>query len=543
MTKAAKNAGAAPAASRVLGSLAVRLGYLSQEKLLRALEIQREDRAIGYDRPLGEILVAANYMSEEQVSFLLKLQAEGVVPEKMRPASPTPQPGVIPKASKTPPPPARKAASERPTTRLRKTPSPQTAHDTLPPVRSPFAKKPALPTAKARPREHGTTPTTGQRPAATGSGRASETLPPGLPGPLSSHPKPRPKVAPHAVPQALPQIAGYEIHSRLGQGGIGVVYRGTHNALQMDVAIKVLRPEFTRQTEFVRRFFREARAAARLRDHPGIVRAVDAGQVGHLCYFVMEYVKGLTLQELITEHAPLNPRAVVIIGHQVADALDHAWSKGMVHRDLKPENLIIQPESGLNVSAAVAHARFTVKVMDLGLAKAVIEDGAGIEPDSNITQFHGPIGTPRYMSPEQAQGHDVDTRADIYSLGATLYEAATGKPPYHAPSAFAVMVKHIRAPVPDPRALVPDMPMSLAQMLRTCMAKKPDARYPTPTALRQVLTKIYAELDKQRQNQAPKAPDQGPGSTQTSAPVSPGAESPQGLRQLGRRLRRRRGTL
>jgi len=258
------------------------------------------------------------------------------------------------------------------------------------------------------------------------------------------------------------RLGNFMLLSRIGRGGMGVVFRAIQLTTGRHVALKILPRRLARDPGYVERFLREAQAAARL-DHPNIVRAIDAGEAKGRFYFAMELVAGETLRERLRRLGRLPAREVVVIGRQVALALEHANARGIVHRDIKPANILVTPEG-------------VVKLADLGLAKHAADD--------SITLDRAPIGTPLYMSPEQAKGHgDVDTRSDIYSLGATLYHAATGSPPFTAPNSTTIMTKHLfEKPVP-PHERVAGTSEGLSLVILRMMAKRPADRYQSPTRL------------------------------------------------------------
>ncbi len=230
-------------------------------------------------------------------------------------------------------------------------------------------------------------------------------------------------VAEPAVPALKPHstFGGYEILEVVGQGGMGVVYRARH--LQMDriVALKTLAPRFAEDTEFRARFLREARVLGSL-DHANVVKVWDVGVVGDTPYLAMEFVEGVTLRRLLSEKR-LPPSEAIRIVPQLCDALDYAHSRGIVHRDIKPENILID-------------TRGSVKIADFGIAK-IAQSGGGTRV-ATLTSASVSMGTPHYMAPEQVENtHDVDHRADIYSMGVVFYEMLTGELPlgrFHPPS-------------------------------------------------------------------------------------------------------------
>jgi serine/threonine-protein kinase len=258
------------------------------------------------------------------------------------------------------------------------------------------------------------------------------------------------------------RFGGFEILEPLGAGGMGRVFRARDLALDRVVALKMLAPEISHDDAFVQRFQREARAVARL-NHPNIVQIYAVGSVEGVHYLSMEYLDGRSLGHYLkTGHWP--EREAVLIARQVCQALRVAHAAGLVHRDIKPDNLILTRQG-------------EIKVVDLGIAKRVDED-------QSMTQSGSAVGTPHYIAPEQVQGRrDIDGRADIYSLGATLYHLVTGHTPFKGTSGAHVMSMHLFAPLPDPRDFEPGLSEGICRVLRRMMAKERDERYPDVQAL------------------------------------------------------------
>ena len=253
------------------------------------------------------------------------------------------------------------------------------------------------------------------------------------------------------------QLGPYRIISPVGEGGMAAVYRAYQPSFDRMVAIKVLPPQLALQPEFVARFNREARVIAKL-VHPHILPVHDFGHAQGYTYLVMPFIQGCTLAQLISGGPLPLPRLITILT-QLADALDYAHAHGVVHRDIKPGNVLMD-QSG--------HCLLT----DFGLAQVVQE----------ATRFTRPgeaIGTPAYMSPEQACGEKVDQRSDIYSLGVVLFEMATGRVPYKADTPVATVMKHIHDPLPSARALHPALPEAVDLVIGQAMAKDPAARFAT----------------------------------------------------------------
>jgi serine/threonine protein kinase len=268
------------------------------------------------------------------------------------------------------------------------------------------------------------------------------------------------------------KLGKYEIRALIGRGGMGEVYRGYDPFLDRHVAIKVLAPHLAGEPRSVERFLREARAAARLR-HPNIVTIYDVGQAGGWYYFVMEYLEGQPLTELIQQRGRLSPDDVLAILQPLSDALEHAHERGLIHRDIKPANIVISPEG-------------QVTLTDFGIAQAAQE--------SRLTLSGSIVGTPEYMSPEQAKGLEVDTTTDQYSLAVVAYEMLTGKAPFRADSTMALLYKITQEPPPPIREARPEMPMSVEWVLKKGLAKNPGDRYPTITAFVGTLGRALEEV-------------------------------------------------
>jgi len=259
-------------------------------------------------------------------------------------------------------------------------------------------------------------------------------------------------------------LPGYEIVEKLGEGGMGAVYKGVHLASRKTVAIKVLAERLARRREFLERFHREARVAIDL-DHPNIVKGFDEGMAADIHYFVMEYVHGKSAARLLKRHGRFSERRALDIARQVASALEYAHQRKLVHRDIKPDNLMIMRDG-------------RVKIADYGLVKYADDLGqAGLTAEGQI------MGTPNYISPEQARGEPVDIRSDIYGLGATLYHLLTGQPPYQGTSSMAIIGMHARAPVPDPQKAHPELSDAACAIVRKMMAKDPAERFQDPAEL------------------------------------------------------------
>jgi len=266
------------------------------------------------------------------------------------------------------------------------------------------------------------------------------------------------------------RLSKYEIQAEIGRGGMGVVYRGYDPLLDRYVAIKVLAPHLVWQQEFVERFLREARAAARLK-HPNIVTIHDVGQQGGRYYFVMEYLEGRTLADVIRQRGPLPPKDVLSILRPLAGALDYAHHRGLVHRDIKSGNIIVGPE-GL------------ATLTDFGIVRAAQE--------TRLTATGTIVGTPEYMSPEQAKGLAVDARSDQYSLAVVAYEGLSGRVPFEAESTLALLHKIVYDPPPPIRQARPDLPVHVEDVLAKALAKEPGSRYAQVSAFVDALGRALA---------------------------------------------------
>lgn len=256
----------------------------------------------------------------------------------------------------------------------------------------------------------------------------------------------------------------YRVLSRLGVGGMGLVYKVEHIHLAKIAAMKVLHPDMARDAEAVRRFRIEAQAVSRL-DHPNIVQTFDFGQTDDALYLVMEYLKGEDLAAIVKRDGTLPFERAARLFVQVCSALNEAHESGVIHRDLKPENImVVQRRDGTEAA----------KVLDFGLAKLrERSDTLGVTSGNQV------IGTPYYMSPEQVRSEPLDLRTDLYSLGATLYRVLTGTPPFQAPTPMGVLTKHVTDPLELPRTRAPalDLPAIADAIVSRAMAKSPDDRY------------------------------------------------------------------
>ena len=296
-------------------------------------------------------------------------------------------------------------------------------------------------------------------------------------GPMKSDTRRKPD-----APIDLPHIAGYRIEGMLGRGTSGVVYSGVQEVIDRAVALKVLRADLAQSVRAVERFRREARTAARLA-HPAIIAPIDMGQLPDgRWWYAMELVEGISLAERIEERGPLKERDALRMFLPLADALQHLHDVGVVHRDVKPANIMIDP-------------RERALLADLGLAFA--------RDEPSLTGSGGVLGTPHYVSPEQARDSSkVDVRSDIWSLGATLYHAVTGRPPFGGSSVAEVFSAVLQEPLVDPRRFTPDLSASFVLVLRACLTRDLEHRYQEPKDLK-------ADLERLLELRAPKVKKEG----------------------------------
>ena len=265
----------------------------------------------------------------------------------------------------------------------------------------------------------------------------------------------------------------YRIQEQIGVGGMAIVYRAIDEKLDREVTFKVLKEDYINDEEFIKRFSTEARAAARL-SNSNIVNVYDVGNDGNIHYIVMEYIDGFTLKELISSKAPFTDDEAVGIGLQIGAALEHAHKNGIVHRDIKPENILITKSGNIG----------TIKVTDFGIAKATTSKTSPID-------FMGSV---HYFSPEQAKGENVDTRSDIYSLGIVLFEMVTGQLPFTGETAVALAMKHLKEPIPDIKAINPNVSDKLVSVIKKATCKEPKNRYQTIAELVKDLKYVLAEI-------------------------------------------------
>ncbi|MBN1456657.1 MAG: serine/threonine protein kinase [Sedimentisphaerales bacterium] len=257
---------------------------------------------------------------------------------------------------------------------------------------------------------------------------------------------------------AANQIPGYKVLGKLGSGAMAVVYKARQLSLDRVVAIKVLPKRFAEKPDYIRRFYKEGKLAAKL-NHNNIVQAIDVGEAGGLYYFVMEYVEGKTLHDDLSRGVIFKEHDALEIVIQLAHALEHAHAQGMIHRDVKPKNVMIN-------TAGI------VKLADMGLARETSDLQAAKNEQGKA------FGTPYYIAPEQIRGEvNIDGRADIYALGATLFHMVTGRVPFEASTPSEVMKMHLKEPLTPPDHINTSLTAGISEVIEVMMAKKTKDRY------------------------------------------------------------------
>jgi eukaryotic-like serine/threonine-protein kinase len=288
--------------------------------------------------------------------------------------------------------------------------------------------------------------------------------------------------APHH-PEMLGKVDHFDIEELIGQGGMGIVFRGFDRELNRAVAVKFLAPHLAANGTARQRFAREARAAAAI-VHPNVV-PIHAIAGDDRPYLVMALIGGPSLETLVVDQGPLDPVDVVRIGMQIAAGLEAAHRQGLVHRDIKPSNILLDGDAG------------RVLITDFGLARAADEVA--------VTQSGWLAGTPHYMSPEQTQGSDLDGRSDLFSLGSVLYYLATGREPFRGEQPLAVLRKIAQESPAPPRHINASVPTSLSRLIMKLLEKDPDQRFQTAQEAFEVLEKYLAFLQHPQTHPCPRA--------------------------------------
>jgi len=270
----------------------------------------------------------------------------------------------------------------------------------------------------------------------------------------------------------LKQLGQYKLLKKLGEGGMGAVYLAEDPLAERKVALKVLSKHLAKNNEFILRFQREARAMGRL-NHPNIVSAYSVGEGGGHHFCVMEYCEGKPLDQILAQRKCLSEVDALKIVTEVARGLEHAHAHGIMHRDIKPANIFICTEG-------------EARILDLGLSKSIADDENAFQTQAGLA-----LGTPHYISPEQAKGSKkMDGRADIYSLGATLFHLVTGQTPFHGPNSSAIMLAHLTEKLPCPRSIRPELSSGIVAVIQRMMAKAQEDRYLTCTELLEDINRL-----------------------------------------------------
>jgi serine/threonine protein kinase/tetratricopeptide (TPR) repeat protein len=282
------------------------------------------------------------------------------------------------------------------------------------------------------------------------------------------------RCASKSTSSTFPEIPGYRILSLLGEGGMGAVYLAEEPELGRKVAIKIISERFSPESEATARFLREARTMATV-EHPHVVRIYALGHVGRVAYLAMEYVEGETLAERISHSGRLSKQEALETLRQIVDALEASWEKKVVHRDIKPSNILIDKKNQIHVA-------------DFGLAKPV-----QFQKDRTLTGEGSILGTPHYISPEQALGRVTDFRSDVYSLGIVFYEMLTGEKPFEGTTPFEIVNQHISSPLPSLRDIRPDVSGELIRLLEWMTQKDPAKRPSSYAVIRDAINAYLAE--------------------------------------------------
>jgi hypothetical protein len=405
------------------GKLAIALGFLLQADMDKALRLQADLSKLGVSKRLGEILLEKKILSREQVLLILRAQGKRIL------------------SCQT----CKKSFNVH---HFRPYETYTCKHCNTKLV---VPNKP---------------PSTAVNDSITMATTVFEADPPPEAKPAKAKSRPRRSTVPADLVHLL---AGYEIVQRLGQGGMGTVYKARDTIMGRWVAVKLLAPFLADDKEYIKRFFIEARNAQKLH-HPNIVAAYDAGVASDQKFFIMEFVDGPSLEQAIHKKGILAEHTAMEITRQVAQALDYAWAHKIIHRDVKPQNILLAGGS-------------TVKLCDMGLSKDVTSD-------FSLTMTGSVNCSPPYASPEQAQGlKDVDVRSDVYSLGVTLYQMCCGELPFKGNSPGQFLIQHVTEQPPNPLSRNPKLSPQIGKLILRLLEKDPTAR-PMPGELAKALTKF-----------------------------------------------------
>ena len=280
---------------------------------------------------------------------------------------------------------------------------------------------------------------------------------------------------------AMEQIGKYVIESKLGQGGMGIVYKCRDPETGRPAAVKVLPQQLAAAAVFLQRFKREVLTLRRL-DHPNIVRIYDQGEADDSYYYAMEFVEGIGLETVLEEKEKVQPLRAISIIRGCAEALEHSHAQGVVHRDIKPANIMLTPDGG-------------IKLTDFGIAKVL--------DATRMTATQGVLGTVEYMSPEQSQGRHVDARSDLYSLGVVFYQCLTARTPITGSNPTEIIMKLRTHQIDSPDAWVPDLPKSLSSLVMRLLDKEPSKRVESARELLRELDRVQHQIESGITGQGP----------------------------------------
>jgi serine/threonine protein kinase len=402
------------------GKLAVALGFLTAPDMEKALRLQGELGRLGVEKRLGEILLEKKVLSREQVLLVLRAQGKRILT-------------------------CRSCKKSYNVHHYRPYETYSCKH-----CQTPLA----LPTKPVEPK------------VSDSILMSTAIFTQDEPDPPKSRRKAK---SPDEIsPEIVHLLSGYEIVERLGQGGMGTVYKARDTIMGRWVAVKLLAPFLASDKEYVKRFFSEARNLKKLH-HPNIVAAFDAGVAGDHKFCIMEFVEGPSLEKVMHEKGMLSEPVALEITRQIAQALDYAWARTIVHRDIKPQNIMITADR-------------TVKLCDLGLSKDVTSD-------VSLTMTGSVNCSPPYASPEQAQGlREIDTRSDVYSLGVTLFQMVCGELPFKGKSPGQFLIQHVTEKPPNPLSRNPKLMPQTGKLILKMLEKAATDR-PMPADIAKALTR------------------------------------------------------